>query len=148
MAIWQKDIYIDHEPAGVLFELIDRILRQVRITKRKKSIGKIFISDFRIELKHYNFIMAIYNDLMSERNTIYEDGDYLSYSERDQDIEGKDEVTLLSPQLELLRDIIRIFLEQNNGVTECRLDLSEIKIDFYDYENLHKIWEQLAPKSD
>lgn len=143
MSIWQKDIFLEPEQAGVLFELLDRILRQVRITKRKRPIGKIFISDFQINLSHYNCFMAIYNDMMSEKNTIYEDGEFLSYSEREKEIEGKKELTLLLPQLELLKEIIRTFLDQNNGVSECKLDLTKVKIDFNDYENLHLIWEQL-----
>lgn len=148
MAYWQKNVYFDAPQAELLREILDRTTRQTTVTldKSKRSVGSIYMEDFRITLDQYNLLVAVYDDLLANKNIIYEESGALNYVNSDpgKRTPGAKDIGLNERELELITEIVKTFLAQNNGVAACKLELQNLAIDYADYKLLKRILENLA----
>ncbi len=146
---WQKNVYLDAKQAQLLAEIIDRITRQMTLThdKRKSPVGPIYMEDYRIDLNDYNLLVAVYDDLLANKNIVYEESGMLHYvnSAGPSDPSKDRDIGLDERQLELLSEILKTFLSQNNGVGDCKLDLGHVETDYEDYRRMKSILDGLSP---
>jgi hypothetical protein len=148
MAFWQKTIYLEPHQAELLREILDRTTRQTTVTldKTKRAVGSIYMEDFRVDLEEYNLMVAVYDDLLANKNIVYEERGALNYVNSDagnRPGNAKD-VGLDERELEMLTEIVKSFVAQNNGVAACKLELASLSVDYSDYKKLKRILEGLA----
>lgn len=149
MAYWQKTVYLDLMQAALVYEILDRVCAQTALPsgKEKSALGAIYMEDYVLTLPRYNLLVGLYDDLLANKNIVYEESGTLHYVNSSATPDGKKDLGLDERQLELLTEFVKTFLSQNNGVGVCKLDLSPMEIDYPDYRKLRAILSVLAPNA-